>query len=128
PDAATPDAATPDAAPAASHLTVHVPDDFAGTTRQLVVVYHPQPTLSGAPTGSLYQANAPALTAGADVDLAVDPLGVTGTYYVTTVLYMVGGGQFVPASGIDYLATSTTSFEFDGGPMDLGAIDLALAP
>ena len=41
---------------------------------------------------------------------------------------MVGGGQFVPASGIDYLATSTTSFEFDGGPMDLGAIDLALAP
>ena len=128
PDAAIDSALAPDAAGAAQ-LTVGVPATLAGTPRQLAVVVHDEPALGGIPDGILYQDDDPDdATAGAALELALDVSATEGTYHVTAVLYIEGGGQFIPESGVDYLGTSGATFDFTGAPIDLGRIDLALAP
>ena len=61
-----------------------------------------------------------------DLVLALPDVGVVGDYHVAAVLFMEGGGQFAPVSGVDYMAASA--------PMSLGAgqvgvsLELMLVP
>ena len=53
-----------------------------------------------------------------DLVLALPDVGTTGDYHVMVVLFMEGGGQFAPVSGVDYMAAS--------GPVTLGAGQVAV--
>lgn len=128
PDAGAPvDASsTPDAA-TGSTLAIKVPSTFTGTTRQLVVVTETSLPPMGPPSGILYQANAPAVTAGDTLHLTVDTSGASGDDYLLVVLYMQGGGMYSPKAGVDYEAATMAKVHFDGKPHDLGELDLVLA-
>jgi hypothetical protein len=126
---ATSDAGTShDAATSASTLSIKIPANFTGTTRQLSVVVEAQLPPAGPPAGILYQANSPVLVAGQKLDVALDATGISGDYFVLVVLYMQGGGNFSPKSGVDYQVATTAKVHFDGGAHNLGELDLVLAP
>ncbi|HEY2516069.1 MAG TPA: hypothetical protein VGI39_34595 [Polyangiaceae bacterium] len=108
-------------------LTLDIPPTFKGTPRELDVVVTATLPIAGPPAAVLYQAKNPAVTAGQLLPLHGDAAGVAGNYFVVAVLYMQGGGQFSPASGVDYEAQSAKTFAFTGGAMDLGTMSLALA-
>jgi hypothetical protein len=122
--------AQPDAAIAPANeakLVLTVPATFTGTTRELDVIVTPVVPVAGPPAAILAQIENPVVTPGQPLVVHGDATGVTGSYYVVAVLYMTGGGQFSPAKGVDYEAQTATKVTFDGGPIDLGTMTLALA-
>ena len=123
--AQTPEAGTPPSQNAAK-LVLVVASSFTGTTRELDVVVVPKLPVAGPPAGVLYQAEQPVMTAGQSVTIEGDATGITGENYVVVVLYMQGGGSFQPKPGVDYAVASSSKLAFDGGPIDLGTLDLAL--
>jgi hypothetical protein len=117
----------PDAA-VGSALTLVVPATYAGTPRQLAVVGANSVPIAGPPAAVFLIDDAPAPVAGQAMHLELDTSGASGDLYVVAVLYQEGGGQFQPEPGVDYVAQSAASFHFTGAPMELGSLDLALAP
>ena len=109
-------------------LVLDVPSTFTGTTRELDVVVTPTVPVAGPPAGILYQVMNPVVTAGQSLTIHGDATGIKGSDYVVVVLYMQGGGQFAPKSGVDYEAQTASAMTFTGGPIDLGTLTLALAP
>ena len=107
-------------------LVLEVPATFKGTPRELDVVVTATLPIAGPPAAILYQQKSPTVTAGASLSVPADATGVKGNYYVVAVLYMQGGGQFSPTSGIDYEAQSAKTFTFTGSSLDLGTMSLAL--
>ncbi len=116
-----------EAAVSGSTLTIKIPSNFTGTTRQLLVVTEAALPPMGPPAGILYQGMNPQLTAGQKVNVTLDTSSTTGDYYVLVALYMQGGGMFSPKAGIDYQVATTMKVHFDGSAHDLGELDLALA-
>lgn len=115
-------------AAAGSALTLVVPATYTGTPRQLAVVGTNSVPIAGPPAAVFLLDDAPAPVAGQAIHLELDTSSASGDLYVVAVLYQEGGGQFQPEPGIDYVAQSAASFHFAGAPMDLGSLDLALAP
>ena len=109
------DAGTRDAAP-----VFH--DAPAGSQLALVV------PIAGPPSFVFVTDMMPAPVAGQTLHLQLDASSANGDLYVVAVLYQTGGGQFSPKSGVDYVAQSAMKFHFTGAPIDLGTLDLALAP
>jgi hypothetical protein len=108
-------------------LVLHVPADFAGTTRELDVIVSSNVPVAGPPAGILYQEENPTLTAGEALTVHGDATGIDGSYYVVVVLYMQGGGQFTPTNGVDYETQSPTKVTFAGAAVDIGTMNLELA-
>ncbi len=128
PDAA-PDAAPPPDATPMTAVALTVPAGYAGTARQLVVIAVKQVPVAGPPDSILFLENNPAITAGGTITPALDTSALDGDFYVVAVLYQVGGGQFTPKSGVDYVAQTATAIHFTRGEVqDLGTLPLALAP
>lgn len=126
--------AAPDAAPAipdaavGSMLALAVPATYTGTPRELAVVGTKKVPIAGPPDVVFVVDNMPAPVAGQTMHLTLDTSGASGDLYVVAVLYQQGGGQYSPESGVDYVAQSASTFHFTGAPIDLGTLDLALAP
>lgn len=120
--AKTPDAST------ASHLVLKVPGGYSGSPRQLAVVGAKNVPISGPPDSVFLLDNMPMPHAGMSMNLSLDTSTATGSLYVVVVLYQQGGGQYSPKSGVDYVAQSASTFNFTGAPMDLGSLDLVIAP
>ncbi len=114
--------------------TISLPDDFSGTPSKLLVTLASSLPVLGPPAAVLVEiSNADSdgdgigdveriLNSSRDLTLAIEDVGLTGSYHVVVALYMEGGGTFQPVPGIDYMAAS--------GKMDLGQgqakIDLEL--
>jgi hypothetical protein len=134
PDAAPapPDAAPPDASPCAAAGAVCgrvvVPNDFTGTPKKLFIGLYDALPPAGPPKSTLYSADLTSVTPGQALDVIVTDFPDTGSFHAYVVLYVEGGGTFVPVSGKDYVG-ETGAITFDpAGPVDLGDVALSLAP
>ena len=107
-------------------VVVHVPSDFKGTPRQLLIAAFDKFPVAGPPVGVLYQGS-PTLVAGQSIQLTADASGLNGTDFVLAVLYVQGGGQLAPMPGVDY-ASGPAKVTFDGKPVDVGTLTLAVVP
>jgi hypothetical protein len=110
--------------------TISLPDGFSGEIRQLMVTLATELPVTGPPAAILATIdNVDAdgdgegdvdqiLNQSRDLVLALPDVGVTGEHHVVVVLFMEGGGQFAPVSGVDYMAAS--------GPLSFGAGQVAV--
>lgn len=120
-----------DASSAAGHaarIVLQIPAGYTGTLAKLDLVYNATPQLLGPPTGTLYEGTPTGVAAGMPLTVTGDATGVRGDYYVVAVLYMQGGGTFVPKPGVDYVAESPAPIAFDGTAIDLGTLPVVVAP
>jgi hypothetical protein len=66
------------------------------------------------------------LSSTRDLTLALEDAGVSGEYHVVAALYVEGGGQFQPVSGVDYQASSA-KVNLGQGKVEV-TLDLELTP
>jgi hypothetical protein len=97
--------------------TISLPDGFDGQIRSLMLTLAENVPVDGLPAAVLATIENQdldengigdvdeILNSSRDLVLALDNVPA-GNYHVIAVLYMEGGGQFQPLSGIDYMATS----------------------
>jgi protoheme ferro-lyase len=97
---------------------ISLPADFSGTPTKLLVTLASSLPVLGPPAAVLAEiSNADSdgdgigdveriLNGSKDLTLAIEDVGLTGSYHVVVALYMEGGGAFQPVPGIDYLAAS----------------------
>jgi hypothetical protein len=112
--------------PSSAVVTISLPDDFDETITRLVITLAKDLPLTGMPVAILAMIDNTdedgdglldvdqILSPGQDVTLAVEDVGLTGDYHIVVGVYVEGGGQFQPVSGIDYLAASD-KVTFGGG-------------
>ena len=115
-------------------LTLALPDGFDAPITQLVVTLIEEVPLTGIPRAILAViANEDGdgdglldvdqiLSPGNDLVLAIDNVGLEGDFYVAAALYVEGGGQFQPVTGLDYLSYSKL-LTFGDGPVE-AAVEL----
>ncbi|HSN26030.1 MAG TPA: hypothetical protein VLT45_07085 [Kofleriaceae bacterium] len=115
-------------ATATSQLVLQVPASYSGAARQLAIVGVKHVPVSGPPDAVFLLDNMPMPHGGQPMTLALDTSTASGQLYVVAVLYQQGGGQYSPKSGVDYVAQSASTFDFTGAAMDLGSMDLVIAP
>ena len=115
-------------APAGSSLRLAVPSTYTGAPRELAVIGAKQVPVNGPPDSVFLLDMMPAPVAGQTLNLSLDTSTASGAMYVVVVLYQQGGGQFSPKSGVDYVAQSAATFNFTGASLDLGTLNLVLAP
>ena len=115
-------------AAATSQLVLQVPASYSGMPRQLAVVGVKHVPVAGPPDAVFLLDNMPAPHAGQPMTLTLDTSSASGALYVVAVLYQQGGGQYSPKSGVDYVAQSASTVDFTGAAMDLGSLDLVIAP
>jgi hypothetical protein len=111
-----------------SQLVLNVPASYSGSARQLAVVGVKHLPVGGPPDAVFLLDNMPMPHGGQPMTLALDTSSASGPLYVVAVLYQQGGGQYSPKSGVDYVAQSASTLDFTGAAMDLGSLDLAIAP
>jgi hypothetical protein len=61
----------------------------------------------------------PDLQAGETVQLRMTDLGLSGNYYFLGLVFMPGGGDFFPVSGVDYISFSSMAFPLTGAAINL---------
>ena len=103
-----------------------VPNDFVGTTKNLTLALYSSLPPMGPPDVILAQVSMP--TIGVDQPYAIElhPVTATGAYHLFVSLYMEGGGDWMPVSGIDYML-ATDAITFAGTAVNLGELNLELA-
>ena len=108
-------------------VDLFVPEDYAGSPRNLFVgLYDSLPPL-GPPTIFLMDEDAPDFVPGESIELALrDDVPDTGEYFIFSVLYDENGGEWMPEPGIDYVATSEEAYAFDGQGLDVGEVSFEL--
>ena len=104
-----------------------VPADYAGNPRNLFVgLYDSLPPI-GPPTVFLFDEDAPDFTPGEAIEMSLrEDVPESGEYYLFSVLYDQAGGEWMPEPGIDYVATSTEPYSFDGQGKDIGEVPFSL--
>jgi hypothetical protein len=97
---------------------ISLPETFDANAVKLLVTLAPELPVTGAPAAILatidnVDADGDGLLdvdqiLGVDRDFifAMEDVGVSSSYHVIATLYVEGGGQFQPAAGVDYMATS----------------------
>ncbi len=119
--------------------TVTLPDGFTGTPDKIGSHFYVTEDVSTIPNaiGELFED--PEIAAGGSLEykshamqlMTPDPPDV-GDYYVVIILYVEGGGGGgpvpIPVTGVDYQGASAEMFTIGEGPVDVGTIELALAP
>lgn len=111
-----------------ARIVLEIPADYKGTLSKLDLVYNKTPQFIGPPTGTLYEGTPSGLAAGQPLTVIGDATGASGSYYVVAVLYMKGGGTFVPMPGVDYVGETSSPVVFTGAPIDLGSLAITVAP
>ena len=108
-------------------LSLGIPEDHTGTPRNLFVGLVDSLPPAGPPNIYLFEEDDPDINAGESMFLALnEDVPDTGEYYVYSVLYDINGGEWVPKLGVDYVATSESSYSFNGQGIDIGSIQFAL--
>ena len=104
-----------------------MPSDLTGTSRSMAIALYDSLVPAGPPSVTVTEIAVPEVVAGEAYDLEFSPLIATGTYYIFVFLYMEGGGEWAPVSGIDYFGHSEEAIVFDGSPIVFPDINLSLA-
>lgn len=100
-------------------VKIKLPGTFDGKITKLMVTLATEVPVTGIPAAIL--ATIPNIDKDGDGEMDVDQIlsssqeltlgfedvGTTGEYYVVAVLYVEGGGQFQPVSGVDYMTNSS---------------------
>jgi len=108
-------------------LSLRIPEDHVGTPRSLFVGLVDSLPPLGPPNIYLMDEDSPKFEAGEALFFSLtDDVPDTGEYYIYSVLYDINGGEWVPKLGVDYVATSESSYRFDGQGLDVGEIPFAL--
>ena len=107
--------------------SLKVPTDFVGTPRSLAIALYETIPPAGPPNATLAEIDAPELLAGSCYTVEIHPMLEQGTYYLWANLYMEGGGEWVPVSGVDYTAASEAPLELDGSATVFEDLTLELA-
>lgn len=103
-----------------------VPEGFTGETRNLTLALYSELPPVGPPDVVLVQIENPEIGVDKNFSVELHPITASGDYHLYISLYMEGGGEWLPESGIDYYLT-TDPITFDGGAVDLGGLELILA-
>ena len=121
------DLRTDDAAfPGMSTLRVSVPQNLAGTARQLYATTSPTSPPTGMTTPLLTVDN-PRVTAGQPFLAPFDGSKLKGNLYVFVFLLMQNGGTMAqPKTGVDYAGNTPMPFAFDGAQHEVGPVILQL--
>jgi hypothetical protein len=117
-------------APAGHDATIVllIPPDYIGTLAKLDLAYNRTAAFLGPPTGTLYEGTPGGIAAGQPLTVVGDATGVSGSYFVVAILYMKGGGVFVPSPGVDYVGETASPVAFDGNAISLGTLPVIIAP
>ena len=108
-------------------LSLRIPEDYAGTSRSLFVGLVDSLPPAGPPNIYLMDEENPEFEAGESLFFSLtDDVPDSGEYYIYSVLYDINGGEWVPKVGVDHVATSDSSYLFDGQGLDVGEISFAL--
>ncbi|MBT8165980.1 MAG: VCBS repeat-containing protein [Acidimicrobiia bacterium] len=122
--------------PAGAVVTISLPDDFDQEITKLVVMLASEVPVTGMPNALLALVdNTDAdgdgemdvdqiLAPGRDLVLSVEDVGLAGDYHIVAGVYVEGGGNFQPVSGVDYLSYSEM-LTFGNGTVT-AEIDMAL--
>lgn len=71
----------------------------------------------------------PEIQPGETVQLRMTDLGLTGNYHFLGLVFMPGGGSFMPVPAVDYTGDSSTAYPFTGAAMNLPeTLDFQYAP
>jgi len=104
-----------------------MPDSFAGNTVSMSIALFASLPPAGPPDYSLLQVETPVFTTGEAYPVEIGAVTALGDYFLYVAVYMEGGGEWQPASGIDYMYYSDEAFTFTGGAVDFGEINLIMA-
>lgn len=97
---------------------ISLPEGYSGTPTRLLVTLASSLPVLGPPAAVLVEiSNGDSdgdgigdveriLNDSRDLTLAIEDVGLNGSYHVVVALYMEGGGTFQPVPGVDYLAAS----------------------
>ena len=107
---------------------VLIPEDLVGTTRAISIALYDTLEPAGPPAVTVAEIEDPEVNTGGSYEVEISPLVATGEYYIWVFLYMEGGGEWMPTSGIDYSGHSSEPYMFDGSPITFTDISLTLAP
>jgi hypothetical protein len=106
---------------------IHVPAGFDAKPRQLAAGFYETLPVTGPPEFMADLIDNPEISGTRPLSFVVhDCLKKPAEYYLYFVLYMQGGGTWIPSVGVDYIA-HTESKMFGDGPVNLGDITLMLA-
>jgi len=81
----------------------------------------------GPPDVIVLEQDSPDISAGQAFDVQVAPVMASGEYHVYVILYMEGGGEWMPTFGVDYVGVDSPDFSFDGTPVNFGDIPLEIS-
>jgi hypothetical protein len=109
-------------------LTLHVPDDYAATPRQIIVGLYEDPALAGKgpPVEVPGILDAPTIGAGMPLEIEFDDMTADGSFAIYIALYNEGGGMYQPVPGVDYIWQTDDKLRIGGAPVNLGDIYLHL--
>lgn len=107
--------------------SIMMPDTFEGNTVSMSIALFASLPPAGPPDYSLAQVETPEFTPGEAYPVEIGAVTALGEYFLFVAVYMEGGGEWQPASGIDYMYSSEESFSFMGGSVDFGEVNLMLA-
>ena len=105
-----------------------MPDDLVGTPRSMAVALFDSLEPAGPPAVTVTEIATPEVSGGEGYEIEISSLVASGSYYIWVFLYMEGGGEWMPVSGIDYSGHSADMIVFDGSPIVFDDINLVLAP
>lgn len=104
-----------------------VPDGYAGNPSRLVTAMYDSGDTNRPPQGVMPEIMSPSVLPGESYRIAHSQVEASGEYYLMFVLYDVGGGQWIPEAGVDYVSITSQPVLFDGEPIDLGVMELSFA-
>ena len=104
-----------------------IPSDMVGTPRSMAISLYETLIPAGPPNVVVTEIAAPEVVAGEAYRIEFSPLIETGEYYLFVFLYMEGGGEWAPVSGIDYVGHTTQTITFDGSPITFPNITVEMA-
>lgn len=107
--------------------SIEIPSPLEGTPRAMAISLYDTLTPAGPPNVTVTEIDAPAVVAGEPYEIEFSPLIATGEYYVWVFLYMEGGGEWAPVSGVDYVGHTAELVTFDREAVNFPSIVLEMA-
>ena len=80
-----------------------VPDGYSGEPSRLVTAMYDSSDTNRPPQGVMPEIMTPTVVPGEPYKIAHTDVDVDGEYYLMFVLYDVGGGEWIPEAGVDYV-------------------------
>lgn len=81
------------------------------------------------PDGVPLSISTPEIQPGETVQLRMTDLGLTGNYHLLGLVFMPGGGVFMPVPAVDYTGDSSRAYAFTGAALNLQeTLDFQYAP